>query len=252
MEDLQQQADEAEAKVLDRLRKIKQLADRGGTPEEAAAATAMMQKLMLKFAIDAEKLMQESKAPRNRFAGYGHKMYRNAVYNTDWAGPLMGALAYGHSCTVVVVDAGTKRKRNPNAVYDIMGEERLVRTVENLHRLLCELLPIMAKSRFLSEALAGNVQSSESAWLRSYLIGAVRTIFQRMQEVKSEYSTALTVYGIDKKSEEIKDKLYPFTQKMRQYRRTVNTSAYDAGRTDAKALPVSKPSHGESFPKRVE
>ncbi len=231
---------DVEEALLSQLRKIAVMAERGGTPEEAATAAAMLQKLMLKHQLDMEDLRPPTENPYQR---YGHKFHEG--YGQQWSSILLNALAKGHNCRCVRVSENGRLWK-----WDVIGEQTMVWTVIRLHKTLVTLLRNLARIRYglykTGEIKEGRFNVMRRAvYYRSYLEGAVMTIHTRLAETRDSLnSTALIV--LDDRAEKVKNKLYPSLRTTRSRMRQVDGRAYAEGRRDGTYMPVRTAASGGS------
>lgn len=213
--------------VMERIAKIQRLAERGGTPEEAAAAAAKVQELLAKHSLT---LAQVAMAEGEPLSGYGHRKYSTG--KAGWRRSLMAELARGNMCRAYYISGGE--------TTEVFGHRDNVQVVIDLYIWLAAEIDRMADVAWSREGY-GTVRT----WKNRYREGAVRTIAKRLTEERkaretavAQTSTALVV--IEDKVNAVVVKVYPGMKPRNVYRRVSLGGGYDAGARDASGLTVAR------------
>ncbi|MGI9254032.1 MAG: DUF7168 domain-containing protein [Thermomicrobiales bacterium] len=181
--------DERWAEVMDRLTRIKTLADRAGTLSEAEAATAALSRLLLKYNLSLADL---DDVPGETRASVGSEAFE-VENSASWRHYLLHALAQAHFCRAIRYP-GTSRAmlvghpHNIAAVKDFyqwlsVSIERLAGTTwdeerdRDAARLLLE--PNSPYRRFAA-ARDALPTGNRRAWLTAFRTGAVDGLWRRM------------------------------------------------------------------------
>ena len=106
--------------VMERIGKIQRLAERGGTPHEAAAAASKVQELLAKHSLT---LAQVAMAEGEPLSGYGHREL--SIGSAGWRRSLMFVLARSNMCKAVYI--GRKK------AMDVFGHRDNVQVVIELY-----------------------------------------------------------------------------------------------------------------------
>lgn len=155
--------------ILDKIARLKALEAQPGTPEEAAAATAAIQRLMLRHNLTEA---QVSTAGRNDQSGYDSTRYDIGAA-TMWRKYLMHTVAETTFCTAVFDHAG----RGVN----IVGEKHNVAVATGLYEYLSEAIERLADEGWEHD---GKYQPGTTArrWKHAFRTGATNTVMQRLKD----------------------------------------------------------------------
>ena len=220
--------------VVARIAKLQRLADRGGTPEEAAAAASKVQELMAKHSISLAQV--EIAAGEEQLSGYGHEMLSTG--SASWKTRLLAVIALNTLCKAVQI----KRPGAPPMV-DVIGHRDSVKVVIELYEWLSGEIARMASLRWRTEGILMRGQRRES-WTTAYRNGAVATVASRMNDerCRAERRSAdtATLMVINDRVETVTQELYPNVRASRRV--TVRGGpGYGAGSRDAADMQLAKP-----------
>jgi hypothetical protein len=154
--------------ILDKIAKLKTLADKPGTPEEAAAAVAAIQRLMTRYSLTA---MQVEGASRNDERGFDKTRY-NLGGNNGWRSALMNRIAKYTFCTAVFDHAG--------AGCYIVGEEHNVVAVTGMYEYLVG--EIMRLADLGWDTFPMQSYTSVRRWKNAFKVGAADAVADRLKE----------------------------------------------------------------------
>jgi len=153
--------------VLERLARIRALADRAGTLEEAEAATAALSRLLLRYNLSLADLDVASR-PAER-AGVESRDLRLAN-SAGWRHYLLHALAQCHFCRAIRYP-GTDRAT-------LIGHPHNIAAVSDLHAWLAVSLERLALDAWDAERPHGG--AGKRAWLNAFRTGAVDGLWKRL------------------------------------------------------------------------
>jgi DNA-binding transcriptional MocR family regulator len=156
--------------ILDKIARLKGLADRPGTPEEAAAALAAIQRLMLKHNLDQQ---QVDLADRNDERGFEKEPFDlGAAMN--WRRTLLQAIAKYTFCDVVFNHSGRGAH--------IIGERHNIEIVKGMYDYLVGEVMRLADVGWNDLSATEQSFSKIRRWKNAFRIGAGATLRQRLQE----------------------------------------------------------------------
>lgn len=242
--------------IVDRIRKMLQVAQHNTSVEEAATAAAMAQELMFKYQIRAEDLVVPETPPEPVEDG---EVLKSGRYET-WKGRLLVYLASSFGASVytetgVTIESiygdptcptlVTEYRRKPKTNYRVVGLASVVQTVQYMAAYLINEIDGLAQREYDANG-SGNAKT----WKNNFRLGAVQVIGNRLNqrrreqvaEVKQQVQAAkdagqdclaLALYQTDQLRQEeaykkvIKEKrLYTRAEASSRYDR----SAFDQGR----------------------
>lgn len=188
----------ATEKILDTIKKLQRLADRAGTPEEAAAAAARIQALLFKHNLELADVALHEETVSEPDADYEQDLYslrspgfskdRVGAFHLGWQKHLLHVVAEANFCTTVF---------HPQIrSQSIIGQRHNIEMVKflfeylsrEIYRLSREALVLHCESR---------LPATMGAWTRSFCMGATGVVGRRLLEqkrqdtVQSAQSTAL-------------------------------------------------------------
>lgn len=217
--------------ILDRIGKLKNLAERPGTPAEAAVATAKLQALLFQYNLSLADL--EIERPKNG-DGYIREDIpiggtRSTSVRFRWRCDLLSVLAQYNFCRVVLHPHSYKAS--------LIGQRVNTEMVRWLHTWLTPELERMAVE---ARAAAGYEGNSPTAWARAFMIGAIveirrRLQAQRDQDQASAAGTAL-VRVTDGALVAARDRFFPSLDKGRASRPASRSDAFVAGQTAGRTV----------------
>ena len=224
--------------VMARIAKIQRLAERGGTPHEAAAAAAKVQELLAQHSLT---LAQVAIAGGEPLSGYGHRQHSTG--HSMWRRSLMSVLARSNMCLALYLIGGE--------TIDVFGHRDNVRVVIDLYIWLAAEIDRMAEVAWSREG-SGAVR----AWKNRYREGAVQTIAERLTEepkarqaTVAPTNTALVV--IQDKVNAVVDKVYPGIKRHNIHHSVPSGGGYDAGARDAAGMTVARSARIGAGPARI-
>jgi len=169
--------DKLPPEIIEKLRKIQELSQRGGTTEEAATATALLTTLLKKYGLTAEELQTSERGKRK-----GRYEFRDLKANPSqlqWQIALAYSLAKHSSCEVLV-------RADLNTVQ-LFGLPVHVATATQLFSYLKQALKrlngdawTLYIKRLAKTAAPHN--RKRSTFDRSFYLGAVAEIYRRLCE----------------------------------------------------------------------
>lgn len=148
--------------ILDRIAKLQSLASRPGTPEEAEAAAAKVQTLLLRHNLTLADVEAHA-------SGLGDiAMTELPAQDSIWRSKLLGVVATAHLCRAIrVSDAmGMPEK------YVILGHPHNLRVVQSVYPWLSDLVPEMALTAIMQHQVDANTIGTE-VWLHSFRLGMI-------------------------------------------------------------------------------
>lgn len=217
---------QAPQEVLEKIRKIQTLADRAGTPEEAAAAVAKVQQFLFKYNLDLAAVMAAGSESLSRV--YGKYVYK-LPFGDSWRRELMYALAQFNFCRSLYIRS--------TPYVQLIGEEHNVELIKGLYPQIDHQIFSMANRAWKEEGhiYAASEGIGYAAWRNTYCRGAARTIYYRMekeaQELRNstEEASALVV-AVDVELDEALARFFPERGTGPAQRRISSNSAYHMGR----------------------
>jgi hypothetical protein len=164
--------------ILDKIARLKGLAERPGTPEEAAAALAAIQRLAIKHNLDQAEI---SAAGRNDERGFEKEGF-NLGAAMNWRRNLLQAICKYTFCDVVFAASG--------AHANIVGERHNIEIVKGMYDYL--VTEVMRLAQVGWEALPATEQGSTTIrrWKNAFRIGAQATLRQRLHDQFEEQKAA--------------------------------------------------------------
>lgn len=188
--------------ILSKLKKLQALADRAGTPEEAAVAATKVQELLFKHNLEMSDIQlgdDESSVKREYIKGT-HQI----KYAASWCRSLIWDIAKSNFCDTVYT-RGTTR-------VSIVGESHNVEAVKMLYDYVQAQIIQLRNEAWKTE---GRFTSSrESAWKTSFDAGCAARIGTRLQQERrrlqeeTEQSNAL-VLVTDQELKDAMTRYYP-------------------------------------------
>jgi len=230
----------------DFLRKIaalKRLAEKAGTPEEAAAAAAMAAKLMRDH--DIAEVDVAGWAPDDLGAYINHE---GVVVKTSWRQVLFTAIVRANGCRVI-------RHHDPNDkahrpwLYRTVGKQANIDAVLDQYEFLATIVDKLSRSHYIDYALTANAHGmqieNESNWRHAFRCGAADTISRRLidsitkqAEENVKVSNALIV--LDKRVGLAVKKFYPTLGAIKQKQGMSNYNAYGAGKVAGRGVGLNR------------
>lgn len=221
--------------ILEKLQKLKELAARPGTPAEAAVATAKMQEILFRYNLsmaDVDGHVQDSAYIDEDLVV---EATRHTQWKLVWQKSLVHAIARHNFCKSVWW-SGTYR-------LSVLGLRHNVDAVLWMHRHVAgEISRLAVEARSLAAVPPG----SRTSWTRSFCLGAVREIANRLFEQRerdtaaSAQSTALVHVSVEALKKAVAERFGKLNAS-RPSREASHYDAYRSGCAAAKRISLSRP-----------
>ena len=162
-------------KTINRIQKLRRLAEGTDSEAEASAALAAIQKLLLAADLDEAELQGADEAPED--IGEADPLV-NAATRTSWRGALAGGLARANGCRVIWAATGGRLR--------LFGRPTDCARVHSLYSYSCGVIDAMASRR------RRTVPPFESprAYLNAYRYGAACAISEAVRKAAGEEAGA--------------------------------------------------------------
>jgi hypothetical protein len=213
--------------ILERIAKLQELASRGGTPEEAEAAAAKVQALLLKHNLTLVDVEARS--------GLGEvKMVTLPAFDSIWRAKLLGVVAEAHLCRAV-------RSHGPDGrpvQFTILGHAHNLDVVQRVYDWLLDLIPqmaILAYERFVGPYAAG----LEEVWLHSYRLGVIDGIHDAYQESRESLNDETGLVPIETDVEAALEAAFPERSEYR-FGGKADKEAYLIGVKEGRAVKLDR------------
>lgn len=164
--------------ILDKIARLKTLAERPGTPEEAAAAVAAIQRLMLRYNLSEA---QVSTANRNDQHGFDNVSF-DLGSTMSWRSHLMNAICHYTFCKAVFDHKGAK--------VNIIGEQHNIAIVTGLYDFLVGEVMRLADVGWNALTVEDRWGSTVRSWKNAFRLGAGQTLGTRLREQFKEQAQA--------------------------------------------------------------
>lgn len=219
--------------IIDKLQKIKALADRAGTPEEAAAAAGKLQALLMKHNLTLEAIG----APRttaDRAAGYVNEVF-TLKYQDGWRRLLLQTVANVNLCKMLYV-SGSRQ------TY-LVGEPHNVEAVKMTFEYLDTTIVRLSSRSWTTEGKYHGV--GETKWKNNFRGGAADVVRRRLREqaeaqrADDSQVNALVVVT-DAALAEATTRFHPSTTSGRQLAYTSVSSAYHSGKRAGETISLNR------------
>lgn len=177
--------------ILDKIARLKTLAERPGTPEEAAAAVAAIQRLMLRY-----NLSEAQVSTANRNEKHGFDSVRFDLGSTmSWRSHLMNAICNYTFCKAVFDHKGSK--------VNIIGEQHNIAIVTGLYDFLVGEVMRLADVGWNALTAEDRWGSTVRSWKNAFRLGAGQTLGARLrdqfkEQAKAEDETAVNALVVVK------------------------------------------------------
>jgi hypothetical protein len=227
-----------ESDIIRKIAALKRLAERAGSPEEAAAAAAKVQELMFTYEI-SEALVEEAGQPASPYVNH-----EGVKVNSSWRATLLSAAAT--ASFVRIIRVGSVRR--------LVGRTDRVQGALDLYTYLADTVDSLSKAayreyilEFRATAWPDSVPETPNHWGHAFRCGAADTILRRMRAQRAEdeakarqqanASQALIV--IDAGLAKAVAEFYPNLTKGTQ-RSAINGSGYSAGMAAGQRVGLSR------------
>lgn len=222
--------------VMRRIKAAMALAERAGTPEEAAAAAARVQAILLRYNLDLAEVEAHTGQPAEGIWQAGVELER------DWEAKLLAVVARAHAChTMRHADA----EGSPASHYSVVGYEHNTRVVMLVFPWLRDLLGTLAGGAMETALNRMDVIAwgEPGTWLESYMVGAIEGVYWAYAERnRTEDPGPTNALMLDQRDaalrtieEEIK-KAYPNATDQEVNPPEAYGPAYRAGKVDAEGI----------------
>lgn len=221
--------------ILDKIARLRGLADRPGTPEEAAAAVAAIQRLMLRYNLTQA---QVDGASRNDQHGY-EKVTIDLGAGMNWRRYLLHAICDYSFCKVVFPPKG-------RGAY-IIGEQHNIAIVTGLYDYLVNEVMRLADVGWDVLSPMDKRFSTVRAWKNSFRIGAGQTLrdrlkaqFEEQKRAEGEASVnALVVVKNDALARAMRE-FFPNSRQTRSRSSLSDRNGYNAGVVAGRSINLAK------------
>lgn len=201
--------------ILDKVKKLLTLAtNAGATPDEAASAAAMAQSLLFKHNLSMEDVDTQSAAEKQATAiGLdSFELGKDAtLFMVGWHRALFHNLARHNFCQAVTYtgsNTGVGGKINHSRRMGIVGEQQNIEVVKWLYTHVSEQVERMAREsqqkahpyrKCRCERRDGcpiQLPGPRGVWIRTFCLGAVQTINERLAEQRQADEKTVTGTGM--------------------------------------------------------
>lgn len=174
------------AAVLEKIALMKELQERAGTPGEAAAAAAGIQRLMFKYNISEIEVRQ---AKRDESEGFEREDY-NLHSRDSWRAYLMNYIAEFNFCRMVYRNG--MKKGN---IAILVGKEHNIIVTKNLYEYLSDELVRLADIAWKEEVKGAKLKQhsytsgpslNARSFKHAFFHGATQEIYQRLKRQRQE------------------------------------------------------------------
>lgn len=159
--------------IMNRIALLKNLADRPGTPEEAANALDKIKRLMDRYNLTSA---QVDGAERDKRPGFDN-VYYDIGFNVNWRKTLLDAIAKYSYCSAIFDHSG-------KGVH-IVGQPHNVEIVKELFEYLATAIVRLADEGW-NELGEMQAVSTARTWKHNFRVGASRTLRLRLDEQRRE------------------------------------------------------------------
>jgi len=203
--------------ILDRISKLQELASRPGTPEEAEAAAAKVQTLLLKHNLSLADVHAHQ-------AGLGTiSMMELPAMDSIWRAKLLGVVATAHLCRAI----RTVNQAMIPEKFTILGHAHNLRVVQSVYPWLADLVPDMALSASAAHWADAELIGLET-WLHSFRLGMIDGIRQAYDDARADLNDETGLVPIDDAVDEAVKEAFPDAEEHR-FRGEADIRAYKLG-----------------------
>jgi hypothetical protein len=181
--------DDATRKAIDKIEKLARLAEKAGTPEEAAAATAKYQELLLAYNLDMSVVEQNAGKSGKRL----DEMVSGGAYTYQrelWQSIAQLNFCFYWTMKVRVKDPNSyaaKRKRKFTTTHRLVGRQVNVIATKNMAEYLEQTINRLCSEKMGEEGKSVQFYSSYAISFREGVADAViRKIIKRRREAEAE------------------------------------------------------------------
>jgi len=220
------------SKILDKVKKLRNLAnDKGCTPEESATYAAMLQDLLFKHNLNEADLIDAESVPV--YEKETIDLGVSSPTTKGWRANLYNAIAKFNFCKVVLL---------PGKYVYLIGQEENREFVKFLYTELERDLQTAQKNAlktFTASLPFGIGANDKALWTKSFYLGANNTIYERLEsqkktnteeadQTKAGSGTALAI-KVDNALRDATQALVGATKKPKQRSITINGNGYTSG-----------------------
>lgn len=242
--------------ILDKIARLKALEERPGTPEEAAVAAAMIQKLMFKHNLTLAQIDGAQRADRAGYDRHDKDLGVGRSGGWRWRMRLFTTICRTSFCRAVFVDSDHVR-----ATAAVVGEAHNVTVAFGLYdylvseiERLCDAAHPLAEREFEAAMrrafpLRRGPTRLPSDWRTSYRRGAAEGVAAKLSEQFDESrretaDTGALVVVKDAELDAAESLHFPRTRAIAT--QTVNRRAYEAGVADGRRINLAKQIAGDA------
>lgn len=175
------------SKVIDKVRKLLRLAERGGTPEEAASAAAKAQELILRHKLDSVTLDDDT-PEEEQVVGHHDNAPLDASGSATWKTRLAHFLCLHNSCRAV---------KYGRALL-IVGTPTNVETVRFLYRHVSDQIQNLTRM---------SASGRGKSYANNYRVGCVDGVNEKLRDmqraIRQEYAGSSALMVIDKEGKAV-------------------------------------------------
>ena len=218
--------------IMDKIARLKSLAERPGTPEEAAAAVAGIQRLMTRYNLTQ---MQVNTAERNTESGF-EKVSVNLGATLRWRQSLMNTVAETSYCRFV---------RNWKGNFGhIIGEQHNVVVAKELYEYLVKEIDRLATEKWETEGFMHS--ANKRTWCHAFRVGASVAVSNRLhnawiadkQEQVNEETALVVLY--EDQLENAMAKYFPGSFRQNINMTTRNNNGLESGKRAGNNINLAK------------
>lgn len=167
--------------VMEKVGKLKALADAGGTEAEAAAAVAALQRLMIRHDISEYEVERAGKQERSRY-----EVRQVQVPAAEWRRTLLDGIA-----RTSLVYCATDRSHSGLGAF-LVGETQHVTAVIGMYEYLAATLDRLAQEAFWEMPYHERKQTTMRRFGNAFRTGATRRIIERLMEAFQQETAGST------------------------------------------------------------
>lgn len=234
--------------ILIKIKKLLNLANDPSNEHEAANAAAKAQEMLLKFNLSEEQLDGVRTDRAEKYTREFYTGHRTGVNEVRWKILLAFAVAKGNLCKVVHI-GGSKQICWIGKPSNIEVAKFLYETlVHDLEQISDRKWKAILQARKLAMADPERVKLKDPSlfsvhgktWKKSFFLGAVETISERLREGLSELSTDTQMNALivtsNKELQNYFKELYPRTRSFGGDNGNIHYAGYNAGREAGKTI----------------
>jgi hypothetical protein len=236
--------------VLQKVRKLLDLAGNNPSVEEAASAAAKAQALITKYGLTLIDVDASRDAAGNEDLTRGYENipfnYGGHDHSREWRLELLHRLAQLNFCQVIRYTwnrkYGTKAAQANKS--SIIGQPGHVDLVVFLFESIARQLQSMANAEYTKAVREGRVWCSVMKWKKDFAYGAIEVIMQRLEAQRRELEGTPEVRALvviaDARLVAATEKFFPKSKKDRARTLKVNADAYGRGREAGQKVTINR------------